>query len=211
MLILQSSKKICPESRIVKCEEYAVFAQSEDIIANAKLKRQKMFEQAEAQIQLMKEDAQKSIAADRAKSEEECRQQMEGERLIKIFEQMDHGIQFFSNLNSSFVSTLQSMFLKILGEIPPEERICSVVKNAIKLLPEGKCLSISVHPDQATLLQEKVNELIELKPNLERVEVVINKDLNLDECTLETETGILEASVSIQLETLMKAIQEALR
>ena len=103
------------------------------------------------------------------------------------------------------------MFVKILGEIPPEERICSVVKNAIKLLPEGKCLSISVHPDQATLLQEKVKELMELKPNLERIEVIINKDLNLDECTLETETGILEASVPMQLETIMKAIQEALR
>ena len=211
MLILQSSKKICPESRIVKCEEYAVFAQSEDIIAQAKLKRQKMFEQAEAQIQLLKEDAQKKIEADRAKSEEECRQQMEQERLAKIFEQLNHGIQFFSNLNATFVSTLQSMFLKILGEIPPEERICSVVKNAIKLLPEGKCLSISVHPDQATLLQEKVKELTELKPNLERIEVIINKELNLDECTLETETGILEASVPMQLETIMKGIQEALR
>lgn len=211
MLILQSSKKICPESRIIKCEEYAVFAKSEDIIANAKLKRQKMFEQAEMQIQLMKEDAQKKLEADRAKSEEECRQKMEQERLTKIFEQLDHGIQFFSNLNATFVSTLQSMFLKILGELPPEERICSVVKNAIKLLPEGKCLSISVHPDQAILLQEKVKELTELKPNLERVEVVINKELKLDECTLETETGILEASIPMQLETLMKAIKEVLR
>ena len=211
MLILQSSKKICPESRIIKCEEYAVFAKSEDIIANAKLKRQKMFEQAEMQIQLMKEDAQKKLEADRAKSEEECRQKMEQERLTKIFEQLDHGIQFFSNLNAIFVSTLQSMFLKILGELPPEERICSVVKNAIKLLPEGKCLSISVHPDQAILLQEKVKELTELKPNLERVEVVINKELKLDECTLETETGILEASIPMQLETLMKAIKEVLR
>lgn len=211
MLILQSSKKICPDSRIVKCEEYAVFAQSESIIANAKLKRQKMFEQAEMQIQLLKEDAQKNIEAERAKSEADCRQKMEQERLVKVFEQLDYGIQFFSNLSTTFMSAIQSMFLKVLGEIPPEERICSIVKNAIKLLPEGKYLSISVNPDQATLLQEKVQELSELKPNLKRIEVVVNKDLNLDECTLETETGILEASVPMQLKTLMNAIKEVLR
>ncbi len=211
MLILQSSKIICPKTRIIKCEDYAVIAQAEAIIANAKLKRQKMFEQAEAQIKLMKEATQKEIEDNRLKSEEECHKKMEQEHLAKTFEQLDHGIQFFSNLNTTFVSALKSMFLKILGEIPPEERICSVVKNAIKLLPEGKYLTISVHPDQITLLQEKIKELCELKPNLERIEVIINKELNLDECTLETETGILDASVSIQLETVMNAIQEVLR
>ena len=71
-------------------------------------------------------------------------------------------------------------------------------------------LHIYVHPDQCTLLKQNIKEIQKQVPTLERIEVVANKSMHLDECTLETETGILEAGLNLQLDNLTKAIKAML-
>jgi len=210
MLVLQTSKKFCPNARIVRCEDYAVFEQVKNIIEVAKEKRKKLLDQADLQIRLLRENAQKEI--DELKKEVEVSQerQLQQRKIELLFSMLGKGIEFFSSLESVLVQTLKSLFLKILGECPPEERMYQLVKNTIKTLPNGKFLHVSVHPDQTILINEKIKELKALQPSLERIEVIASKTLALDECILETETGIFDAGVTVQLESLIKAIQATL-
>lgn len=210
MLVLQASKKFCPNTRIVRCEDYAVFEQAKNIIELAKEKRKKLLDQADLQIQLLKENAQKEIEELKKKEEVSQENQLQQRKVELLFSMLGKGIEFFSSLETMLVQTLKSLFLKILGEYPPEERMYQLVKNTIKTLPNGKFLHISVHPDQTIRVGEKVEELKALQPSLERIEVIASKTLALDECILETETGIFDAGVTAQLESLMKAIQATL-
>ena len=210
MLVLQASKKFCPNTRIVRCEDYAVFEQAKNIIELAKEKRKKLLDQADLQIQLLKENAQKEIEELKKKEEVSQENQLQQRKVELLFSMLGKGIEFFSSLETMLVQTLKSLFLKILGEYPPEERMYQLVKNTIKTLPNGKFLHISVHPDQTIRVGEKIEELKALQPSLERIEVIASKTLALDECILETETGIFDAGVTAQLESLMKAIQATL-
>lgn len=211
MLILKSSKQFCPAERIVRREEYMLHAQAEEILEIARRKQQKLLEHADVQTRLMKENAQAECDAlfknARAESEKQCQQKM----LEMIFSMTEHGIRWFSLLEQTFVRTLKDLFLKILGEIPPEERMYLLVKQAIKTLSEGKTLHISVHPDQLMLLKSKADELTAQHPSLKHIEVVANKELPIDSCLLETETGILDAGIPLQAETLIKAVQASLK
>lgn len=211
MLILKSSKQFCPAERIVRCEEYMVHEKAEQILEIAQKKQKKLLEHTDVQIRLMKENAQAEcdefLKNARIESEKQCQQK----QLEMIFSMTEHGIRYFSLLEQTFVQTLKDLFLKILGEIPPEERIYLLVKQSIKTLSEGKTLHISVHPDQLMLLKTKADELTAQHPSLKHIEVIADKSLSMDSCLLETETGILDASIPLQLETLIKAIQACLR
>ncbi len=210
MLILQTSKKFCPHTRIVRCEDYAIFEQAENILESAKNKRKKLLEQADLQIALLKENAKKDLEKLKKEVENAQEKQCQERKIELLFSMLGKGVEFFSHIEGIFVQTLKSLFIKILGECPPEERMYKLVKNTIKTLPNSKLLHISVHPDQVGLVNEHVKELISLQPSLERIEVMPSKTLALDECVLETETGIFDAGVKVQLESLIKAIQSTL-
>ena len=211
MLILKTSKQFCPTERIVRCDEYMLHAKSEEILEIAQKKQQKLLEHADVQIKLMKENAQAEcdelLKNAREESEKQCQQKM----VEMIFSMTENGIRYFSMLEQTFIQTLKDLFLKILGEYPPEERMYLLVKQSVKTLSEGKTLHISVHPDQMILIKSKADELIAQHPSLKHIEVVADKTLPIDSCLLETETGILDASVSLQLETLIKAVQASLK
>ena len=211
MLILKTSKQFCPADRIVRCDDYMLHAKAEEILKIAQKKQQKLLEHADVQIKLMKENAQSEcdelFKNAQAESEKQCQQKM----TEMIFSMTENGIRYFSLLEQTFVQTLKDLFLKILGEIPPEERMYQLVKQSIKTLSEEKTLHISVHPDQLVLLKSKTDELIAQHPSLKHIEVVADKALPIDSCLLETETGILDASIPLQLETLIKAVKASLK
>ena len=211
MLILKTSKQFCPADRIVRCDDYMLHAKAEEILKIAQKKQKKLLEHADVQVRLMKENAQAEcdelFKNAQAESEKQCQQKM----LEMIFSMTENGIHYFSLLEQTFVQTLKDLFLKILGEYPPEERMYLLVRQAIKTLSEGKTLHISVHPDQLMLLKSKADELIAQHPSLKHIEVVADKELPLDSCLLETETGILDAGIPLQLETLIKAVQASLK
>ena len=211
MLILKTSKQFCPADRIVHCDDYMLHAKAEEILEIAQKKKQKLLEHADVQIRLMKENAQSEcdelFKNAQAENEKQCQQKM----LEMIFSMTENGIRYFSLLEQTFVQTLKDLFLKILGEIPPEERMHQLVKQSIKNLSEEKTLHISVHPDQLVLLKSKTDELIAQHPSLKHIEVVADKSLPVDSCIMETETGILDASIPLQLETLIKAVQASLK
>lgn len=210
MLVLKGIIKNTPISPIIKREDYIVLKNAEKIIDEAKEKRQRLFDQADEQINLLKEAAQAEIEEMHKKAEQACAKECEQKRLEMLFNMLSSGIKYFSNLEDTFVQTLRSLFLKIWGEAPAEERMLKVVKYIVKSLPNGKFLQISVNQEQISLLKQKVKELQACLPSLERIEIVASKSLALDECILETETGILEAGLTVQLDVLMKAISSTL-
>ena len=210
MLVLQSTKKICPNTRILRLEDYAVHLEVAEILQDAKNKRQKLLEQADVQIKMMKEAAQAEIEKMHQKAEAEIEQHRQQKQFEMMFEKLNKGIDFFSAMEDTLVQTIKSLAIKIFDETPPEERIYKLVKTTIKELGEGKMLHIYVHPDQCALLKQNIKEIQKQVPTLERIEVVANKSMNLDECTLETETGILEAGLNLQLDNIMNAMKAML-
>ena len=210
MFVLKTSKQFLPTERIVRREEYLLLQSADTLLDEAKNKRDKLLAQADRQIQLMMESTQTECEKLKQTSKEEAEQQRNQKQLEMIFSMLNHGIDYFETLEQTFIEVLKGLFLTILGEYPREERMYVLVKKAIKMLPDGQFLQISVRPEQAVLLKTKMGELKAAQPNLERIEIVADPTLKMDVCTLETETGILDASVSVQLETLLQAIKTSL-
>ena len=210
MLTIQGSKHFCPTTRIVRSEDYLLNEQASQIIGNAKIKRDKLMKQAYAQLNLMQENTKLECDSLRKKVASEGEQQCQEKQLELMLSMVSNGIHYYEKLEQTFVEILKELFLKMLGEYPSEERMYAVVKRTIKRIPEGNFLRISVHPEQAILVKAKVGDLQALQDNIKRIEVVADQTLPLDSCILETETGVIDAGIQCQLETLLKAIKEKL-
>ncbi|HCI57090.1 MAG TPA: HrpE/YscL family type III secretion apparatus protein [Opitutae bacterium] len=210
MLTIQGSKHFCPTTRIVRREDYLLNEQASQIIENAKIKRDKLMKQAYAQLNLMQENTKLECDSLRKKVASEGEQQCQEKQLELALSMLSNGIHYYEKLEQTFVEILKELFLKMLGEYPSEERMYAVVKRTIKRIPEGNFLRISVHPEQAILVKAKVGDLQALQDNIKRIEVVADQTLPLDSCILETETGVIDAGIQCQLETLLKAIKEKL-
>ena len=72
MLVLKGVIKNTPISPIIKREDYTVLKDAEKIIEDAKEKRQRLLEQADTQIDLLKEAAQKEIEEMHKEAEQAC-------------------------------------------------------------------------------------------------------------------------------------------
>ena len=166
--------------------------------------------QAYAQLNLMQENAKLECDSLRKKVASDGEQQCQEKQLELTLSMLSNGIRYYEKLEQTFVEILKELFLKMLGEYPSEERMYAVVKRTIKRIPEGNFLRISVHPEQAILVKAKVGDLQALQDNIKRIEVVADQTLPLDSCILETETGVIDAGIQCQLETLLKAIKEKL-
>ena len=210
LLSLIANKKLCPKTRIIPYEDYACVAQSEALINDAKNKAKKIIQQANMQADLIIKDAQDTYESEKARGFNDGMEESHKKQTVMLFNMLSGGINYLSNLQQILIHTVQTSVEKIIGEYPPEERIELLVKNALKSVPNGKFLKIHVHQDQAVLLKKHIKELSNIQPGLERIEIEINKNMQLDQCILETETGILDASLEMQLSTLIKAIQSVL-
>ena len=207
MLVLQSSKKFCPTTRVIRAKDYLLLQERKEIIESAKEKRNKLIKQAEEQIKMMKEEALSEIEKQKKEMLNENEMLCQRKQLEMLFSMLSHGIDYFSSLKTTFVQIIKSLFLKILGECPTDKKIMLLVTNAVKNIPEGKLLHISVCPDQMSVVQENLEALKKAQPALKRIEVIADKNLQPDECTLETETNIIDAGISVQLDALLKAIE----
>ncbi|MDR2769264.1 MAG: type III secretion system stator protein SctL [Puniceicoccales bacterium] len=207
LLTLQSNKKICPATRIVKYEDYAYVAQADIILGDAKAKSKKIIQQANMQAELIINDAKKTYEEEKQRGFQEGTDASQEKHIAMLFNMLAGGVDYLSKLEQTLIDVVQSITEKILGECPAHERITALVKNALKSVPNGQFLKIHVPPEQAITLKTKIDELLQAQPHLERIEIEGNNAMQNDQCILETETGILDASLDVQLNTLMKAIE----
>jgi type III secretion protein L len=99
----------------------------------------------------------------------------------------------------------------VLGEFDDRERVLRVVSKSLELLRNQHQVRIKVPPPLADWLQGRVAELLLAFPRIQFLEVHADSQLPPDGCILETELGVLDASVETQLKAIERALIQAIR
>lgn len=78
------------------------------------------------------------------------------------------------------------------------------------LLRKAQWAEMRVHPSQAENARRSVNESSSGLSALKPVTVVSDSDLGVDDCIFETDVGIADASLSVQLQAINSAMEAAI-
>ncbi len=188
--------RIAPEAKILKAKDYTSFLKASEIIKKA--------EEKAAQIE---EDAQKAY--------EELKQQGYEEGLLegrmeygeKMLDTAMAAIDYLENLEEALVRTVIQAVRKVVGEIDSKELIVKVIRVALTNMHSQQKVLLKISAADEEAVREALDVMLKTAPgSLNYIDIMVDPRMTSGNCVLESELGLLDASVETQLTILENAL-----
>ena len=115
--------------------------------------------------------------------------------------------QYYRQVEQQMSEVVLQAVRKILKQYDNTELALSVTREALSLVSNQKHVILHVQPEQVVAMREQVSQVLKDFPEVGYVEVVADARLDQGGCILETEIGIIDASVDGQLAALGLALK----
>ncbi|MBI1247958.1 HrpE/YscL family type III secretion apparatus protein [bacterium] len=198
--MLQLNKSmLVPDRKVIPAGEYQAYLDAEAIIAEAK-------NQAEQIIA----DAHEEFEAQKKEGFEEGLMEAKLEMAEKMVDSVAKSVDYFQGLEAKLTDLVVKALKKVVGEMDQRERIVAVVRNALAVARNEQKVMVRVCPDEVPFLQESLTEIMRAYPTINFIDIVPDGRLNPGGCILETDIGIVDASVDVQLKVIEKSLSKYL-
>jgi len=168
------------------------------ILAEARREAEKLREEAHAE--------------GKARGEEEAKQEILP-ALVSFADAGQSLIVFEERMVARFTPEMVRLALeiaeKILGKAVAEdpEIVASVLERAKREVPDARWLRVRLHPADCRLLAELRPELVRAgQEGGRKIEVVASDEVGRGGCRIETEIGIIDATIPTQLEEIKRQL-----
>ncbi|MCP5306236.1 MAG: HrpE/YscL family type III secretion apparatus protein [Chromatiaceae bacterium] len=185
-----------PDTRVLKAAQYEILESGRQVLEEARRTAQEILNDAETQRE-----------SERARGYAEGREAARMEFGGQMIDSVGRAVDYFAGVEEDAIGVVLSSLRKILGEFDDHELIRRVVRNALQVVRNQKKVTLRVSPGEAEQLMSGIGEIQAGLGNVGFVEVVPDHRLAARGCILETELGVVEASI----ETQLKALEEAMK
>lgn len=206
--------------KILKAKSYANFIAGKSVLTATKKKCDEILQEANRKSNQIVKDAETKAneiieQAKQTKKQEEERGYSEGFENGKqqisneMMNFVSKSASSFSRLEGDVVEVVKSALRKIIGKIDKTELIVSVVRNSLQKIKTQKQATLKVAPGEAQVLRDRVQDLTKDTPVLEFLDICADTHLQPGSCILETELGVIDASIPVQLTAIENALSKA--
>ena len=130
------------------------------------------------------------------------------EHAEKVMETVLSSVEYIEGIEATLVNVVAVAVRKVIGEIDENERIVRIVRNALVTVRNQQHVTIRVAPADEKAVREGLASMLASVPGgASFLDVVPDARLERGACLLESELGVVDAS----LETQPKALENALR
>ena len=183
-------------SRIIKADDFSTAHDARAIIDEARAEAARIVAEAK---QVYEQERQRGFD----EGSEQAKLEM-SERMIDAVASI---VDYLGTVEHDMVEVVGRAMERILGEMGDKEVIIRVVKNALAAVRNEKHLSLRVAPDQVATVKERMNEILALYPIIVDVQVMGDGRLGKTGCILESEIGVIDASLDGQIAALKKSFE----
>ncbi|MBQ7457138.1 MAG: HrpE/YscL family type III secretion apparatus protein [Desulfovibrio sp.] len=184
-----------PGTRILKAEEYAKLIEAHNLLAHAR-------EEAQA----IKEDAERVYQERHKEGYEDGLIEGRMEQAEKMLETGMQAVEYLQGLEQQIVDVVTSTVRKIIGDIDAKERIVGVVRTALDQVRGRQRVVIRVCPSDEPNVREALAPMLARVSSARGIELVADTHLSEGDCVLESEMGVVDASLSVQLAAIEHAL-----
>jgi type III secretion protein L len=189
-----------PGTRIIKAAEYAAIGPAVKVYTDAREKADKILKEARIVYQSEKEKGYKEGLR---QAKQEMAQQMTALTLRTE--------KYYRDMEKQIVHMVMEIVKKVLQGVEPQTLVVAQVKNALSTFKGCKHLTIKANPTVSTMIKERFVDIMQDCPGIDAIDVKAVSHLESNVLIMESETGIVEASMDAQLEAIEKAIKEELQ
>lgn len=181
---------------LVKTGEYAALVEAEGIVELAK-------QQAEQIVS----DAKAAYEEEKKRGFEEGVEAGKMEMTMRMIDTAVQSVDMLSSMEEAMVDVVTRSLRTIIGDMNRKELIESLVKRSLQYVRNQKKVVIRLNPDEAEMVQTRIDAIIRDYPSIVTIDVVPDARLDPAMCILETEMGIVDASLEKQLEFIEQTLR----
>lgn len=192
-----STITVRPDTRIIKTEDIAKLHEASDIVEAAKKRAEQILAEAQSDIERMRQQGY-----------EEGREEGRLEHSEKLMETVLQSVEFIENIEATIVDVVNQAIRKVIGDIDDKERIVRIVRTALASVRNQQQVTVRVAPTDEGAVSEALSAMLTSVPGSPSfLNVVADSRLEPNSCILESELGVVDAS----LETQLKAFENAFK
>ncbi|HGJ5879738.1 MAG TPA: FliH/SctL family protein [Arsenophonus nasoniae] len=113
---------------------------------------------------------------------------------------------FYQQVESQLVNITIEAMRKIIANYEPDALFYKNISQNLALVHQHKKVILRISPKQVNFLQTKLSELHKIQPEIEYIDIVEDPRLEEKDCILETEVGMLNATIESQLNAIKQAL-----
>ncbi len=184
-------------TRVLKASEASLLLEAQTLLDAARERAAEMDREAQAAYERRREEGYRD-------GQEEGRL----EHAEKVLETVLSSVEYIEGIESTLVRVVSEAIRKVIGEVDENERIVRIVRNALTTVRNQQRVLIRVAPADEKPVREALAAMLTAVPGpTSFVDVVGDARLERGACLLESELGVVDAS----LETQLKALENAFR
>lgn len=190
---------VSPQTKIVRAEEYQSLVNAQQVIDLARQEAARIVASAQAEFERQKAAGyEDGLAAGRM------------EMIDKMIDSVGRSVDYFSGVEKSIVDIVMKALRKILGEMDDRERVVQVVRSALAVARNQRNVLVRVHPSEAESVRSQIQRITSPYPGVRFLEVTPDARLQPGACVLESEVGVVDAGIDVQLAAIEKSLSRSL-
>ena len=174
------------------------------------LDAQGLVEAARAEAAAIVARGQEAYEAERRRGHAEGLAAARAEASEQMIENVARTVDYFSAVEERMTQLVVQALRRIVGEYDDRERAAIVVKAALGAVRNQKQVTLRVPVDRLEMVRASVNAILAAFPGVGYLDLQPDARLQGDACIVETEIGIVEASIEDQLGALERAFARIL-
>lgn len=186
-----------PGTRILKAHEVAELYEAAAVLEAAKQRAEAIRQKAEEAYEVRKEEGYRD-GLDEGRLE----------NAEKLMETAMSSVAFIEGIETTLVDVVVQSLRKIMGGIPPEERIVGIIRQALTTVRNQQRVTVRVAPADEVAVREAFASMLQRVPGESSfLDLLVDARLDRGACILESEMGVMDASVETQLQAMENAFK----
>ncbi|WP_067518761.1 HrpE/YscL family type III secretion apparatus protein [Endozoicomonas ascidiicola] len=182
-----------PSCKVLKANDYVEYLEADEIMQAAHQQAEKIKEEAR---QAYEDEKKRGYKEGMTKARED-----QTDHMLKV---VSRTINYLSDIEDTLANILLSGVKKIIGEFNQEELAVNLVKNALQHVRSEKHVTVRIPPAHYSAVQARLNEILADYKGVGFIDLVADPRLSAGDCIMESEIGVVDTSIEVQLKALQK-------
>jgi type III secretion protein L len=184
---------------VLEPERVAAWQEGEALLAAARAEAERIVGQAQA-----------AFDAEKQRGYEEGLMEARLEEADRMIENATRTVEYFAAIEHKIVGLVMQAVRRIMADFTDTERVVAVVQSGLAVMRNQKQLTLRLPPEHLEDIKGRAAGLLERFPGVGMIDFMPDPRLKGDAAILESEMGVVEASIELQLKAIEQSFAKLL-
>lgn len=188
-----------PAEKVLSAEQVRVWMEAQGLL-----------QQAREEAARIRAEAEQAYEAEKQRGYEEGLSMARMDEAERLIENASRTVDYFASIEQKIVTLVMNAIRRIMADFDDTTRVIAVVQSGLSVMRNQKQLTLRLSPEHANTVRERAQQLLERFPGVGMMDIVPDNRLKGDAAILESEMGVVEASVELQLKAIEQGFAKLL-